>query len=123
MDVANLPTNPSLRIKISNYHPNERIKLEGIIYKINLVNQLTMIFHKVNLAKLSVNLIHSGSKNMLVGWNIALRKMLHIVYIVIFFNLILVIKEGETHLLLKDSEIGKKKNYRITLGIIIAHII
>ena len=24
VDVANLPTDPSLRIKISNYHPNER---------------------------------------------------------------------------------------------------
>ena len=57
----------------------KEIRLEGIIYKINIVNQLTMIFHKVNLAKPSVNLIHSGSKNMLVGWNIALRKMLHIV--------------------------------------------
>ena len=58
VDVANLPTDPSLRIKISNYHPMKEIKLEGIIYKINLVNQLTMIFHKVNLAKQSVNLIH-----------------------------------------------------------------
>ena len=35
--------------------------------------------------------------------------MLYIVYIVIFFDLILVIKEGKTHLLLKDSKIGKKK--------------
>ena len=26
----------------------KEIKLEGIIYKIDLVNQLTMIFHKVN---------------------------------------------------------------------------
>jgi len=41
--------------------------------------------------------------------NIASRKMLHIVYIVFYFDLILVIKEGETHLLLKDLEIGKKK--------------
>ena len=81
----------------------KEIKLEGIIYKINLVNQLTMIFHKVNLAKQSVDLIHCGSKIILVGWNIALRKMLHIVYIVIYFDLILVIKKGETHLLLKDS--------------------
>ena len=24
VDVANLPTDPGLRIKISNYHPNER---------------------------------------------------------------------------------------------------
>ena len=35
----------------------KEIKLEGIIYKIKLVNQLTMIFHKVNLAKQSVDLI------------------------------------------------------------------
>ena len=35
----------------------KEIKLEGIIYKIKLVNQLTMIFHKVNFAKQSVNLI------------------------------------------------------------------
>ena len=81
----------------------KEIKLEGIIYKINLVNQLTMIFHKVNLAKQSVDLIQCGSKIILVGCNIALRKMLHIVYIVIYFDLILVIKKGETHLLLKDS--------------------
>ena len=87
----------------------KEIKLEGIIYKINFVNQLTMIFHKVNLTKQSVDLIQCGSKNILVGWNIVLRKMLHIVYIVIFFNPILVIKEGETHLLLQDSKIGKKK--------------
>ena len=57
----------------------KEIKLEGIIYKIKLVNQLTMIFHKVNLAKQSIDLIQCGSKNFLVGWNIALRKMLHIV--------------------------------------------
>ena len=103
----------------------KEIKLEGIIYKINLVNQLTMIFHKVNLAKQSVDLINCGSKNILVVWNIALQKMLQIVYIVIYFDLILVIKEGETHLLLKDSEIGKKKgrNYEISLGITTAHII
>ena len=35
----------------------KEIKLKGIIYKIKLVNQLTMIFHKVNLAKQSVDLI------------------------------------------------------------------
>ena len=87
----------------------KEIQLEGIIYKINLVNQLTMIFHEVNLAKQSIDLIHCGSKNILVGWNIALQKMLHIVYIVIYFDMILVIKEGKTHLLLKDLEIGKKR--------------
>ena len=38
----------------------KEIKLEGIIYKIKLVNQLTMIFHKVNLAKQSVDLIQCG---------------------------------------------------------------
>ena len=38
----------------------KEIKLEGIIYKIKLVNQLTMIFHKVNLAKQSVYLIQCG---------------------------------------------------------------
>ena len=102
----------------------KEIKLEGIIYKIKLVNQLTMDFHRVNLAKQSVDLIQCGSKNFLIGWNIALRKMLHIVYIVFYFNLILVINEGETHLLLKDSEIGKKRrNYKITLGITTMHII
>jgi len=109
VDVANLPADPGLRIKISTIILMKEIKLEGIIYKINLVNQLTMIFHKVNLAKQSVDLIQCGSKNFKVGWNIALPKMLHIVYIVIYFDLILVIKEGETHLLLKDLEIGKKK--------------
>ena len=110
VDVANLPTDPSLRKKkFLTIILMKEIKLEGIIYKINFVNQLTMIFHKVNFTKQSVDLIQCGSKNILVGWNIVLRKMLHIVYIVIFFNPILVIKEGETHLLLQDSKIGKKK--------------
>ena len=34
-------------------------------------------------------------------------------HIVIFFDLIVVIKEGETHLLLKDSEIGKKEEEKL----------
>ena len=58
VDVANLPTHLSLRIKISNYHPIERDQIRRHYLQNNLVNQLTMIFHKVNLAKQSVNLIH-----------------------------------------------------------------
>ena len=52
----------------------KEIKLEDIIYKINFVNQLTMIFHKVNLAKQSVDLIHCGSKKILVGWKYSITK-------------------------------------------------
>ena len=114
-----------LRIKISNYHPNERDQIRRNYLQSKPCQPVDHDFPQSQFGKTKRQFNPLGSKNILVGWNIALRKMLHIVYIVIFFDLILVIKEGETHLLLKDSEIGKRKgrNYRITLGIKTAHII
>ena len=69
VDVANLPTNPGLRIKISNYHPNERDQIRRHYLQNKPCQLVTMIFHKINLAKQSVDLIYCGSKNILVGWN------------------------------------------------------
>ena len=109
VDVANLPTDPGLRIKISNYHPNERDQIRGHYLQSKPCQPVDHDFPQSQFGKTKHQFNPLGSKNILVGWNIALRKMLHIVYIVIFFDLILVIKEGETHLLLKDSEIEKKK--------------
>ena len=42
------------------------IKFEERIYKENLVNHLTMIFHKHNLEKYGTVLIQHGLKNMMV---------------------------------------------------------
>ena len=115
VNVANLSTNPGLRIKISNYHPNERDQIRKHYLQNKPCQPVDHDFPQSQFGKtkrrfnpLWFEEYHCGSKNILVGWNIALRKMLHIVYIVIYFDLILVIKEGETHLLLKDSKIGKK---------------
>ena len=42
---------------------------------------MNMIFLKQKLVDLCVDLILNGLKSMEVGWNIVLKKMLHIVYI------------------------------------------
>jgi hypothetical protein len=42
---------------------------EKHIYKKDLVNHLNIIFHKHNLEKHRVVLIHHSSKNILTGWN------------------------------------------------------
>ena len=105
VDVANLPTDPGLRIKISNYHPNERDQIRRHYLQNKTCQLVNHDFPQSQFGKTKRQFNPLGSKNILVGWNIALRKMLHIVYIVIYFDLLLVIKEGETHLLLKDSEI------------------
>jgi len=44
-------------------------KFEEHIYKKNLVNHLSIIFHKHNLKKHGVVLIQHGLKNILIGWN------------------------------------------------------
>jgi hypothetical protein len=44
-------------------------KFKEHIYKKDIVNHLTIIFHKRNLEKHGIVLIQHGSKNILTGWN------------------------------------------------------
>jgi len=62
VDLANLPTNPGLRKKISDYHPSDRDKIR----RAHLQKKKKK---KKNLQKHGVVLIQHGSKNILTGWN------------------------------------------------------
>jgi hypothetical protein len=71
VDLSNLPADPDLRIFFFFFFLitilATEIKFEEHIYKKNIVNHLTMIFHKHNLEKHGVVLIQHDSKNMMVG--------------------------------------------------------
>jgi hypothetical protein len=67
VDLSNLPADPDLRIYFLITILATEIKFEERIYKKNIVNHLTMIFHKHNLEKHGVVLIQHDSKNMMVG--------------------------------------------------------
>jgi CDP-glycerol glycerophosphotransferase (TagB/SpsB family) len=84
VSLANMSTDPYLRKIIYDYHPNDRDNIRRAYLqqqqqkkkkkkkkKKNLVNHLTIIFHKHNLEKHRIVLIKHGSKNILIGWNTA----------------------------------------------------
>ena len=90
VDVTNLPSDPGLRKKISFFILMIEMKLENIVYKKNHVNLMDMIFLKQKLVDLCVDLILNDLKSMKVGWNMVLKRMLHIVYIVTYLDKMLV---------------------------------
>ena len=72
MDVANLPTDLGLRIKNSNYHPNKRDQIRRHYLKNKSCQPVDHDFPQSQFGKTKRQFNPLGSKNILVGWNIAL---------------------------------------------------
>jgi hypothetical protein len=65
VNIANLSIDHSLRKKILTTILVIETKVEEHIYKKDIVNHLTIIFHKHDLKKHGITLIKHGSKNIL----------------------------------------------------------
>ena len=70
---------------------------------------MSITFPLRNMEKRHEDLIMLGLVNMLIGWSIVYQKILHFVCIAIFSNQILENKQMIISLLVKGSQIGRKK--------------
>ena len=90
IDFLKLEADPDLHPKFQLVILVIKRRYEEYIYKKDLVNLTIMTFPKGKLA------------NMSIGYSVVLRKMLYIVYVVIFLNLILKSNQLGIYLLHKD---------------------
>ena len=115
INLDDLPSDPGLRRKILDYHPNDRDKIRMAYLQKGPCQPFDHDFPQKKLEIFIADLFHLGLRNMAIGWSTVLQKMLHFVYVVIFIGQILEIKQVVILLLLMGLVIGKKrKDFRIT---------